>query len=1281
MALLAFKPAHNVPAELLAEHDADFAPIISFLQRSRYFFALTVQPLVYESHHQQFWASCSVSSSPNGRSLEATIDAHPIAITVETICRHLKFNDAGGRVSFTKDEVASTFKSMGYEGPLPSTTYLKGRVSYNYKYLIHVFLHCLSNKSGGWDQVPSDLASAIHGLVSNQLFNFSAFIFNNLVDNIMSPKKFCMYPRFLQHLFNEELGASLSLTGNTYKMPLVCSKIFVQLKKKSAQFSGTFTPLLSSMESPAPEGDSSVNPTDAEPTPSTSVPHPIKITYKCKRNPVQLSTVVQAPSTEPKQKKVKRTAQGTVLPKVKATPLVSPQVLPLKPVVALNQPESPQLMSQNISENIQRDAPIIEFASHEATSLDKRLSPKSPGSYHPEMPPTHTITQAQGTPALALEEPLSPTSQTLMRVVTQLQARFPDPEPIQSEVGPRSSEGVNAGEAATTVDLNKDPQDSGTGNRTSPAATYIGEDFFEVLLNEGNPGCQETTSGGGGAGARLRTPSPHDSTPVEEGTSTQELTATITSLQARVAQLEAEVATLRLEVQTKDATILDLRRRPPVTLHPFHPDPATTTFTSPDATKKGENIPTAGSGSEAREEEGAQEVTPSLVTLTAEWDDFLGTYFQDSSSISSSSASEDTREVAKETEQQTSNVSLEPQSPLGTKSPSETAAQVVMEDTAQEESISMKSVSPSGTEAAEALSSSPEPFVESNKESSKGIGQLEETVNAEVNSEAAAASEGPVILDVSSTEELHANEPAGEATEEISSGAKITADDKGKRKLTPEEEAEQEEMRPKKTKGRPNTSLDEERARLSALLEEKGYDFDEVINWSVPRMAAELDKVQQQEQAVAASKALSVLTKEQKEKAYRDKNKAFLLEYGFHARQLGPMKNSTMDMHIRDIKAKVARGELPSIEQIRARKESLMRGLGLGGGATIEFPLSGAGIREGEEVMCGAATKAMFPNMLPLNPKEEPISPPSSPSMDNMPISSVYKKGKKTTRKQSIPNPDPERHTQAEERRTEPSRDEDIGPQPTATTGAAVESTVEAQQARVLRSQATAQDKPRFTRRKSMAKRKKETKTIPLDSEPDTTLSVLEATSEATPKTTQTLEDMRDISRLMHEHSYIPLVNWSFNAQERIFILTDYNGEIKLVDLLHLMMLAKPYIFDLDMLPLNNPDNGADGRSAIRLIRKRAQVLRGTWKPSIGVSLNKHLRKEEVILRKQHCFRRITGSCRRLYKTTASEESSYALKTKTSEVYPLTKTVAAYSHSTKGTDTRHAGLSKVKDNM
>ncbi|KAD6454671.1 hypothetical protein E3N88_09377 [Mikania micrantha] len=968
------RPSHNLPAELSADNDADFAPIISFLRRSRYLFALTVQPMVYESHHQQFWASCSVSSSPNGRILNATIDAHPISITVETICRHLQLCDAGGRISFTKDEVASTFRSMGYEGPLPSTTYLKGRVSYNYKYLIHLLLHCLSNKTGGWDQVPSDLASAIHGL----------------------------------------------------------------LKKKSNQFFGNFTPLLPSMELPTPEGDNSGIPTDAEPTPSISVPHPITITYKCRQTPEQLSIAVQVPSSEPIKKKVKRTVKGTVPPKVKATPTAVPQ-------------------------NIQRDAPIIESASDEATPLDQRLSPKSPGSYHPEMPPTHSPTQAQGTSAVAVEEPLSPTTQTLMRVVTQLQARFPDPQPTTSEVDPSSTEGVNADEAATTADPIQDLQASGTGTSTSPAATHTGEDFFEALLNQGNPGCQETTAGGG------------------------------------------------------------------------------------------------GSGPEVREEEVAQDVNPSIVTLTTEWDDFLGTYFHTTSSSSSSEATE----AVKETEQEltTTNVSMEPQSPSGTKSPAETTAQAVDD-----------------------LSSTPKHSVDTAKESPKKVGQLEEAVNATVNSEAAAASEGPVIIDDSSTEELLANEPAGKVIEP----------------------AELEERRPKQKKGRPDTAQDEERIRLSALLEEKAYAFDEVLLWSVHHMAAELGKVQQQEQAAAASKAQIKLTKTQKDKAYKDKLKAFLFEYGFHAQQLGPMKNSTMDMHVRDIKAKIARGELLPIEQIQAQRASLIKGLGLGEGATIEIHISGSGIREGEEVMCGEATKAMFPNMFPLDPKEEQASPPSSPSMDNMPISSVIKINK----------------------------------------GAAVGSNVEEQQARDQRSQATSQDRTRFRRRKSMARRKKRTSAISSDSEPDSPPSG----PKATPAASMPKDHPRDLYELKHHHTYITIV----------------------LDLAQLIVLAEPFVFDLERLPLENPDNGSDGRQALRWVKARAQVLRDK-QPSEGRSSS----SEAALVPKGNSLLlkavqdKYFGSFRRF---------SFAPKTKTSEVYPLTKTVADYFYSTKGTDTRHAGLSE-KINM
>ncbi|KAD4888800.1 hypothetical protein E3N88_20873 [Mikania micrantha] len=252
-------------------------------------------------------------------------------------------------------------------------------------------------------------------------------------------------------------------------------------------------------------------------------------------------------------------------------------------------------------------------------------------------------------------------------------------------------------------------------------------------------------------------------------------------------------------------------------------------------------------------------------------------------------------------------------------------------------------------------------------------------------------------------------------------------------------------------------------------------------------MAAELDRVQQQEQAAAASKAMVTLTKKQKETTYRDKIKAILLQYGFHARQLGPMKSSTMDMHVRDIKAKIAKGELPSMEQIQAQRTSLNLGLGSGGGVRIEIPLSGSGIREGEEVMCGEATKAMFPNMFTLNPKEESVSPPSCPSMDNMPISLVIKINK-------------------DERRTKHPRSKDAGPKPTARTDAAVGSNEEDQQAREQRSQAMVTTKPRMTRRKTMARRRKRTTNISSDSEPDSDPSE--------PKAHQNNQSLRNIQRI-----------------------------------------------------------------------------------------------------------------------------------------------------------------------
>ncbi|KAL8188545.1 hypothetical protein R6Q57_029833 [Mikania cordata] len=258
-----------------------------------------------------------------------------------------------------------------------------------------------------------------------------------------------------------------------------------------------------------------------------------------------------------------------------------------------------------------------------------------------------------------------------------------------------------------------------------------------------------------------------------------------------------------------------------------------------------------------------------------------------------------------------------------------------------------------------------------------------------------------------------------------------------------------------------------------------------------------------------------------------------------------------MDMHVRDIKAKIARGKLPSMEKIQAQRASLNLGLGLGGGARIEIPISGSGIRVGEEVMCGAATKAMFPNMFPINPKEEAVSPPSNPSFDNMPISSVIKINK--------------------------------GPKPTAGTDAAVGSNVEDQEARDQRSQAMVSDKLRMRRRKTMARRKRTT--ISSDSEPDSEPSE----PKGKPEPSEPKSNPKDIHSLMHIHSYIPIVKWSFNAQQKMFTLTKINGGIKVLDIMQLMVIAEPFVFDLEKLPLHNPDNGSYGRISSKWIKARAQ--------------------------------------------------------------------------------------------
>ncbi|KAD3066588.1 hypothetical protein E3N88_34468 [Mikania micrantha] len=65
-----------------------------------------------------------------------------------------------------------------------------------------------------------------------------------------------------------------------------------------------------------------------------------------------------------------------------------------------------------------------------------------------------------------------------------------------------------------------------------------------------------------------------------------------------------------------------------------------------------------------------------------------------------------------------------------------------------------------------------------------------------------------------------------------------------------------------------------------------------------------------------------------------------------------------MDLHTREIKNEISNRELPSLEEIQAQREAL--NLGLGGRVLPNIFLPDQAIRDGEKVMCDAATKAYW---------------------------------------------------------------------------------------------------------------------------------------------------------------------------------------------------------------------------------------------------------------------------------------------------------------------------------
>ncbi|GJU35328.1 hypothetical protein Tco_1183682 [Tanacetum coccineum] len=188
MSIPKFVETHNLVAFLEKPEESNgFEEIIDFLNTSSVQYALTVNLTIYTTCIEQFWIYAKAKTVNGERQIQALVDKKKVIITEMSIRSDLKLNDAEGTDCLPTATIFAELERMGYEN-------LTQNFSSQWKFLIHTILQCLSAKTTAWNEFSSTMASVIICLATNQNFNFSKYIFDNMMKNLEGGVKFLMYP-------------------------------------------------------------------------------------------------------------------------------------------------------------------------------------------------------------------------------------------------------------------------------------------------------------------------------------------------------------------------------------------------------------------------------------------------------------------------------------------------------------------------------------------------------------------------------------------------------------------------------------------------------------------------------------------------------------------------------------------------------------------------------------------------------------------------------------------------------------------------------------------------------------------------------------------------------------------------------------------------------------------------------------------------------------------------------------------------------------------------------
>ncbi|GKA59377.1 hypothetical protein Tco_0758690 [Tanacetum coccineum] len=168
MTTLQIADTHNLVAFLAKPAESEgFEQIVDFLNAHTIKYALTVNPTIYTSCIEQFWATVKVKTVNGEQQLQALVDGKKIVVIEASVRRDLQLDDEEGTDCLPNATIFEELTRMG-----ANTT--------------------------AWNELSSTIASAIICLATNQKFNFSKYIFESMVKNLDNAGKFLMYPRFIQ---------------------------------------------------------------------------------------------------------------------------------------------------------------------------------------------------------------------------------------------------------------------------------------------------------------------------------------------------------------------------------------------------------------------------------------------------------------------------------------------------------------------------------------------------------------------------------------------------------------------------------------------------------------------------------------------------------------------------------------------------------------------------------------------------------------------------------------------------------------------------------------------------------------------------------------------------------------------------------------------------------------------------------------------------------------------------------------------------------------------------